>query len=264
MIKTDYVFNEQISNLIYQFYTKYLRTHKNLVAYSFHLSNVVSIRSYILKAREIQKYLKSNSRILDWGAGFGHMTLILDKLGFDVVPYDTTIPEINLFKQTSIKPLKGTDPVKLPFQDNSFDAVLSCGVLEHVVDIDRSLEEIRRVLKDNGYFFIYNFPYKYSPSEYYATLKKNSSHSLKMTIKLLKKILKKYKFDIDEICYENGIPKNLNSPLKLLKPVYNKFPSFFSGLDKFIVKTPFLREVLSNSIKAISKINKISGIDSKS
>ena len=35
---------------------------------------------------------------------------------------------------------------KLPYEDASFAAVLSCGVLEHVADPDASLEEVKRIL----------------------------------------------------------------------------------------------------------------------
>ena len=40
----------------------------------------------------------------------------------------------------------------------SFEAVLSCGVLEHVEDPDASLEEIRRVLVPGGTFYVYKLP----------------------------------------------------------------------------------------------------------
>ncbi len=50
------------------------------------------------------------------------------------------------------------DPRRLPFDDETFDAVLSCGVLEHVEDPDASLEEIRRVLAPGGTFYVYKLP----------------------------------------------------------------------------------------------------------
>ena len=50
------------------------------------------------------------------------------------------------------------DPRRLPFPDQNFDAVLSCGVLEHVEDPDASLEEIRRVLLPGGTLYVYKLP----------------------------------------------------------------------------------------------------------
>jgi SAM-dependent methyltransferase len=40
----------------------------------------------------------------------------------------------------------------LPFDADTFDAVISCDVLEHVDSIERSLDEIRRVLRPGGSF----------------------------------------------------------------------------------------------------------------
>lgn len=54
----------------------------------------------------------------------------------------------------------------LPFPDESFDAVLSSGTLEHVVDPDASLEEISRILRPNGWLIIYNLPNRYSWIEF--------------------------------------------------------------------------------------------------
>ena len=62
------------------------------------------------------------------------------------------------------------DPVKLPFASNSFDAVLSLGVLEHVSDPDESLEELRRVLEPGGRLYVYKLPNRYSYLEKLAKL----------------------------------------------------------------------------------------------
>ena len=42
------------------------------------------------------------------------------------------------------------DAHDIPFEDNSFDGVIVQAVLEHVVDPNRCVEEIHRILKENG------------------------------------------------------------------------------------------------------------------
>lgn len=50
---------------------------------------------------------------------------------------------------------------RLTFPDNSFDVVINSDVLEHVADIGRSLEEVRRVLKPGGHH-VFTVPVDYS------------------------------------------------------------------------------------------------------
>ncbi|MBN1680858.1 MAG: methyltransferase domain-containing protein [Anaerolineae bacterium] len=47
-------------------------------------------------------------------------------------------------------PVLNLDAQQLPFEDNSFDVVLANHMLFHVPDIDQTLREIRRVLRDSG------------------------------------------------------------------------------------------------------------------
>lgn len=48
------------------------------------------------------------------------------------------------------------------FEDNSFDAIWCAHVLEHVFDTARALEEVKRVLKPDGYFFVSVPPFKHN------------------------------------------------------------------------------------------------------
>jgi ubiquinone/menaquinone biosynthesis C-methylase UbiE len=109
-------------------------------------------------------------RILDWGCGFGQLTALLRAERLDAVAFDFD-PEVD---EATIRPLErypeikahvSPDPVRLPFSDESFDTVLSCGVLEHVHDPDASLEEIHRILKPGGTFFVTNLPNRFSYTE---------------------------------------------------------------------------------------------------
>jgi SAM-dependent methyltransferase len=124
-------------------------------------------------ARDLAR--RDAGRVLDWGCGYGQMTALLRDKDVDAVAFDyrdglegpTLAP---LERYPEIEAHLSPDPVVLPFDDDSFDMVLSCGVLEHVASPDASLDEIRRVLKPRATFYVTNLPNRYSYTERIARL----------------------------------------------------------------------------------------------
>ena len=109
--------------------------------------------------------------VLDWGAGHGQVTHRLQRRGITVTAYDYDPdapagrrPLNHADAQVDHSP----DPVALPYADGAFDAVLSCGVLEHVADPDASLDELHRVLAPGGRLYIYKLPNRHSYLEWLA------------------------------------------------------------------------------------------------
>jgi ubiquinone/menaquinone biosynthesis C-methylase UbiE len=85
-------------------------------------------------------HLQAADRVLDVGAGDCRLAArIQQKMGCTVVPVD-----VENFNQTSLK-LTLFDGKTLPFEDNSFDAVLLIFVLHHAEDAAAVLAEARRV-----------------------------------------------------------------------------------------------------------------------
>lgn len=111
----------------------------------------------------IKIFKKCNvSRVLDLGCGSGKHLIHLVEHGFDVYGIDISEEGIKaakrLLKKKNLKGnlKKGSICKKLPYKDNFFDAVLSLRVLNHgrINEIRKSIREIKRVLRPEGFIFI--------------------------------------------------------------------------------------------------------------
>jgi SAM-dependent methyltransferase len=105
-----------------------------------------------LKARWLRERLPAEAapRVLDYGAGEGKYLQLVRRIkpaaslvGVDIrAPH--TLPD---FEFHTLEP-----GANLPFASNSFDVVISFDVLEHVEQLDQSLQEIHRILRSGGSF----------------------------------------------------------------------------------------------------------------
>jgi ubiquinone/menaquinone biosynthesis C-methylase UbiE len=123
---------------------------------------------YLLKTLRDEGFdITPGHRILDFGCGNGDLTQRLRQDGYDVHGCDLqfkdgahaqTLQSQNLIHKISLA------PYRLPFEDNSFDYILSETVFEHVQNTDETIAELARVLKPGGATLHY-FPAKYCPVE---------------------------------------------------------------------------------------------------
>lgn len=121
----------------------------------------------MLTARLGQLRLRPGARILDLGCGEGrHVHGFHMRGDVDVVGLDLDLPSLlkardgliwlktkGLAEVGSTRPLTGFlagDATRLPFGDDTFDAVICSEVLEHLPDYHAALAEMRRVLKPQG------------------------------------------------------------------------------------------------------------------
>lgn len=93
---------------------------------------------YILKTKR--------GNILDAGCGTGRYLDLLSKKFNNVYGMDISENMIYLAKKKGYCVFLG-DCNNLPFKDNSFDVILSIGVLEHLGDYSKALQEMKRVAK---------------------------------------------------------------------------------------------------------------------
>lgn len=107
---------------------------------------------------EVGKLINSSGgKILDIGSADGTFTkIILDKscankvIGVDVLESSVSYASNRFIKNKRLEFIKA-DANKLPFKKDEFDAVFCLEVLEHVFSPKKVIEEVRRVLKNDGY-----------------------------------------------------------------------------------------------------------------
>jgi ubiquinone/menaquinone biosynthesis C-methylase UbiE len=131
---------------------------------------IADVHNFALKLngyrRSVAKYLRSldlelgpDSVVLDAGSGTGIVTMSLLDSGFKpkkVVALDLSFNSLRVSREQFEKKKKYADVevvhgniITLPFAENTFDMVMTCGVLEYV-NLDDGLKELSRVLKPNG------------------------------------------------------------------------------------------------------------------
>ena len=139
-----------MKNLLLTVARNYATTH-NTIRYRVELRVIKAI---------IEDKLNGNlgDSVLDAGAGSGEMGKRLALKGF--------IKKLTGIEPFHIEPLKenyrslsGAEAVhgsleKMPFEDNSFDGVLSTQVFEHIEDHEAAASELGRVIKQGGHALI--------------------------------------------------------------------------------------------------------------
>lgn len=113
------------------------------------------------------------AQVLDWGAGHGLTSRMLLDAGLRVtsLEYDPACVEGERRpseRYPGVELRLTREPVRLPFGDDAFDAVLSMGVLEHVASPVASLAELHRVLAPGGALWIFKLPNRFSYLEWIA------------------------------------------------------------------------------------------------
>ena len=168
--------------------------------------------------QSVEKYLKSldleideNSIVLDAGSGTGIITLGFQSAGFrprKTVALDLSFNSLKVSREEFEKDKKVDaenvaavqgNVLKLPFADETFDLILTCGVLEYV-PLDDGLREMARVLKPGAKLVF--IPIK--PSfvgavlEFLYKFKTHPVKSVKQISQKYFKIVGRHKFPITE------------------------------------------------------------------
>jgi ubiquinone/menaquinone biosynthesis C-methylase UbiE len=99
--------------------------------------------------------MREGQKLLDIGCGAGYFLREAEKKGLQTFGIDGSRVAVNMARKVAKDSKIVLGYIEdLPFEDNYFDYVTAWGVLEHVVDIDKVINEMIRVSKGNSQFCI--------------------------------------------------------------------------------------------------------------
>src|SRR3989338_7374430 len=182
----------------------------------FHAPSTILFRSIELKLlrKTIHKYCKPFHTILDLGCGDGiAASLLFDKpitFGLDTEQAYICIAS----KSGQYGNVILADARTIPLDTGSVNTVISNSVIEHIPDKDAVLSEVRRVVKNNGYFIFTSIGPKFKDYSIFSKLKMNYlaqlygaarnhkyNHYNCLSVIQWKRELKKYGFDVVDSYY---------------------------------------------------------------
>ena|SRR5438046_716772 len=117
------------------------------------MTETAGTAAFLLKALREYAGLQE-PRVLDFGCGQGALVSAFHDLGLqaqgcDYLQWLPTDETKRLPSRPDLKAIESS-PYRLPFADDSFDAVVSTSVMEHAQNKPQAFREIHRVLKRGG------------------------------------------------------------------------------------------------------------------
>jgi len=241
-----------------RFYSNREKFSKILIKHDTNLSTFlfdsqVYVEGIRESVSEVKKCCKPGSKILDLGCGTGFLAMQLASLGFRVRGID--VEHKNSEKIEEFKKKKGLqlkiwralendnlklsfyDGLKLPFANRSMESVVAHAVIEHIpkANLPILVEEIRRVLKPGGLFFIFRTPRRQAYAEHLSKFLKLGSHEILMDEQKVAFLLETHGFKIISHQRTDMIIGCLPGKLQ---DIWNLLSPFLLKLDKLLLKTP--------------------------
>lgn len=189
------------------------------------------VAAYVLpKIDMISHYVNLNqqTRLIDVGCGNGFFTFYFDKICDTYgVDYSEKMLRMNPVKKKFLM-----DANNLEFKDNSFDIVFAHALLHHVDDIDKIVQEMKRVSK--RYVIILDDNRNNPLIFLYSLLIKEERKALKFSLTYLKNVVHRNKLRIiSSFSYGMIVPNKTPVCLIPLTKLFN-FKQLF-GMTNFII-----------------------------
>ena len=136
-------------------------------------ANLSSVKRQVAVFEKYKRFIAPESRVLDWGCKHAPDSCLLREVfggsltihGCDFLP-PGHFEHFHSFAGLEYRQLD--DPIRLPYEAEMFDVVISSGVLEHAAMDYESLKELHRVIKEGGHLIVAFLPNKLSFTEFFS------------------------------------------------------------------------------------------------
>jgi len=121
--------------------------YKNCKSYAGHKFHVIKTHQIIRKLNKTQDF----KTILDIGCADGSFSKILkEEFNFDCYGFDISKNSVELANEKGIKSIVQNAEEEFQYEDETYDLIFACEIIEHLLDTDFFLSEINRILKKDG------------------------------------------------------------------------------------------------------------------
>jgi ubiquinone/menaquinone biosynthesis C-methylase UbiE len=174
--------------------------------------------------------LVKGKRVLDIASGEGYGSNLLAKYADEIIGVDISEEAIShacsTYKKSNLKFKQGS-VLEIPFLENSFDVVVSFETLEHVLDHEKTMSEVKRILKPDGILII-STPEKsiYSDQVSYS----NPFHEKELYEQEFRDLIKRY-FNFNQIFFQKYVRGSLMVSSELPKDPFKFFTGNFQGFN---------------------------------
>jgi 2-polyprenyl-3-methyl-5-hydroxy-6-metoxy-1,4-benzoquinol methylase len=205
------------------------------------IASPIGLAQYLAIAAEVAAWVR-RGRALDWGAGWGQTSLLLRAHGVRVVAYDVEDKgaAAGLLQDAEV-PYVVTPGPGLPFAAGAFDAVLNCGVLEHVDDAATALAELHRVLRPGGRLFTYHLPNRYAYTEWLGRRLGRFHHERTYTRREAVRLFEGGGFRVQACRAFHMFPRNVWGRLATRVPVAPWAAAAYDRFDAAVASVPGIR-----------------------
>ncbi|MBI4243142.1 MAG: class I SAM-dependent methyltransferase [Planctomycetes bacterium] len=207
---------------------------------------------YSVRMSSLEKYLKSDSLILDLGCGTGRHHLWYSQKGFTLVGAEPSFELVKIAKTRNNKMVQA-DAFTLPFACESFDCVLIVSVLHHLggeKNVMKVLYEIDRVVKSGGYIFLIDHnvlcPYVPILLKTFPT-DRDDPNVMAISQFFLQKVLRNMNYEVQKLVYYGWVPNIIPQSIMFL----------FRSLETILAQIPLVKMLSAQYIVVARKISNV-------